>query len=231
MNKTKFRNHIFIAGCARSGTTALTRILNSHDDIYLSTEKFNSIFLNEPNKFDKSIFKLESFNKSIVDSQKSRENLKYIGDKFPGYYRNYKLLFEKFPKAHVLFLFRNIFDVAQSYKARKLDEKNKWEKGVGRAITEWNISLENTIDSINNGQNISALCYEDILFNPSSKLENILKIKRNPKFYSNYKKMTVYASKLELNKTNILTSREKIKILSTAKFDLYKTLLTITKSY
>ncbi|NNE74056.1 MAG: hypothetical protein HKN26_10355, partial [Acidimicrobiales bacterium] len=37
------RNFLFVAGCARSGTTALTNLLNQHADLAISIERFNRI--------------------------------------------------------------------------------------------------------------------------------------------------------------------------------------------
>ena len=232
MNKTTQPSYLFIAGCARSGTTALTRLLNSHEQVYISTENFNFLFRSKNIDFNKNLFKQPQYLGGLIKQGKSMGTLNYIGDKFPGYYLDYNYLIDKFIDAKILFIFRNIFDVAQSYKARKIDPENDWGKGVGRAINEWNMSMINTIKQIENGTNISVVCYEDIFTNPSTKLIDLLNLDPSDQFMKNYKKTTVISRRLSDNRTNILSNQEKYKIMKMARFDLYKTLLDIeSKQY
>ena len=165
---------LFVAGCARSGTTALTRLLNSHEDVFVGTELFRTEFSKNSEVFSKSLFFSNKFQTKLKEASKSLTSMQYLGDKFPSYYTNYDLLFDRFDKVKVVFIFRNIFDVAQSYKARKIHPTNPWKKGVRRAIKEWNKSLEISIEHINSGKNIYPVCYETILFKSTSLLEKYL---------------------------------------------------------
>lgn len=219
---------MFIAGCARSGTTALTRLLNSHEDIFIGTEVFRAEFSAESSRFGRELILTERFQSKLAEKKESPTSLQYIGDKFPSYYNNYDLIFSRFNNVKVIFIFRNIFDVAQSYKARKIHPTNPWNKGVRRAIKEWNTSLSNTLDHINTGQDINPVCYETILFKPTNKLESILNFKESKQFQNYYKKVTRDAFKIEEKRLNILDHKEKLWIMRNARFDLYNKLFEIS---
>ena len=215
---------LFVAGCARSGTTALTRLLNSHPDIFVGTELFRSEFSKESDEFTQNLLWTERYRAKVTDKKGAHNNLHYHGDKFPGYYNNYDFLFDRFSEAKVLFIFRNIFDVAQSYKARKIHPTNPWKKGVRRAVKEWNDSLKLTIDHISIGRNITPLCYEQILFKPSNVFYDILELNASEKFDSYYRKTIRNAAILDSKRVNILDSDEKLWIIRNSRFDLYNRL-------
>ena len=216
MSDTK-QNYLFVSGCARSGTTALTRLLNSHPEIEITVEKFGHIFQNKP----------DQFSSKLVDTNTEK---KYTGDKFPGYYKDFPLIFKNFPNAKMLFIYRNIFDVAQSYKARKLDDLNDWDKGPKRAVTEWNQSIRLAIIGLKNSRNIVPLCYEKVMFNNDNLIINKLNLQKSSEFDEKYNQIIKVGRKLNHNRRNILTNREKLWIMENARFDLYRKLNKITMS-
>lgn len=225
-NSNNFLNCLFIAGCARSGTTALTRLLNSHPDIFVGTELFRTEFSSQSDLFNKDLFHGDRYQGKLAEMKESTSTLRYIGDKFPAYYRNYDFLFSRFDKAKIIFIVRNIFDVAQSYKARKIHPTNPWKKGVRRAVKEWNESLESTLIQLKKGRNIEVVCYENILFKPDHQLLNDLGLRADKSFDKSYKKIANNAKKLDAKRVNILDHNEKLTIMENARFDLYKELLT-----
>jgi hypothetical protein len=212
---------LFIAGCARSGTTALTRLLNSHEDIFIGTELFRSEFTKKTDEFNKDLFGTTRYQSKLAEVKESPTTLQHVGDKFPSYYSDYDLLFDRFDQVKVLFIFRNIFDVAQSYKARKIHPTNPWNKGVKRAVKEWNSSLELSLQHIKSGKNIIPLCYENVLFKPDQNLKRILNLPQSKQYNMYYKKSTRNAAKIESQRTNILDNKEKLVIMRQARFDLY----------
>lgn len=226
MSKLKY---LFISGCARSGTTALTRLLNGHPHIFLGTELFRKEFNDRSDSFGPKLVSSKKYQDKVLEKNSNPNNIRIIGDKFPSYYKDYEFIFSRFTETKVLFIFRNIFDVAQSYKARKIHPTNPWKKGVKRAVTEWNSSLENTLEFIKKGYDIQPLCYEKILFNPSNKLENILALNNDTAFRKGYKKIARDGSKIEEKKINILNSDDKHYIMKEAKFNLYKKILRIAE--
>lgn len=215
---------LFICGCARSGTTALTRLLNSHEDIFIATECFKSEFTKPEAKFTNDIFNKEKFLAQCQRQKSGKNNFKYIGDKFPGYYRDFDQLVETFPNSKIIFILRNIFDVAQSYKVRKMHEKNPWTKGAKRAVKEWNESIENALHFIDGNSKYLGLIYEQILYRDKGELLEFLQLESCPSFQKHYKKVMKDARILESKRVNVLSHIEKLWILNNARFDLYKEL-------
>lgn len=150
------RQFLFICGCARSGTTALTVLLNHHPQIALGIERF--IHLTLDRKMSAALFEPARFARiepgdtyyTEIGPQ-SRElkvpekfpGARIVGDKVPRYFDFYDDMQRVFPKAKYLFIARDIHDVAASYKRRLL--VGKWDRDVARAIREWNRAVRNTI--------------------------------------------------------------------------------------
>jgi len=154
------KNILLIAGCARSGTSAFTRWIVSTNICAIGMERYGEYWwknLKLPdNAFEKNIF-FEGIENH--PHKKFNEPLKniwdkavYVGDKIPSFWKNIKGLFEQFPQAKLIFLIRDPFSVARSYKIRAFNKEDKnW--GLKRdaifAIEEWNQSVKNIIDFIN----------------------------------------------------------------------------------
>jgi len=217
------KNILLISGCARSGTTAFTRLLNAHPHINITVEKYQSEFRAD----DKSFTKVK-FENDIVEKKKPA-NIVFIGDKVPGYYKDYNKIFTAFPDARVLFLFRNIFDVSQSYKRRQEHETNQWSKGVRMAVKDWNESLENTLKCIEANGKVLPLVYENVFFKQSKQLIGGLKLKKNKTFDTFYKRSIKIARNKEKKREYNLKQKEKLWILNNANFDAYRKLFKIYK--
>jgi len=89
-------------------------------------------------------------------------NARWVGDKIPTLFRTLPKLFDSFPvEARVLFIFRNIFDVAASYKARKNNDSDNWSKGVPDAIADWTDAIRSFRTS-HHQDKIIPIIYEDL---------------------------------------------------------------------
>lgn len=210
---------LFICGCARSGTTALTRLFNAHPQINITIEKYQVDF-----------FMDTSFESLVFDRTAKDENLPVIwaGDKVPSFYKDYGKLFNAYPDSKVLFIFRNIFDVAESYKARQDNDKEPWNKGVRRAVEEWNTSLVNTLEFIDKDFSIIPVVYEKIFFRSLNLLKHFPELVPHENF-SNVQKKTIHdAKKISSKKVHILTPKEKLYILNNADFNSYKKLFKLS---
>jgi len=87
-----------------------------------------------------------------------------VGDKIPRLYRDYDMLFTNFPNCKVIFIYRNLFDVADSWD-RRVEGGVHWsaKRDWRAAIKEWNYSLRSTVGFL--GKNsILPISYEDLFF-------------------------------------------------------------------
>lgn len=149
------KKYLFICGCPRSGTTALWNLVASHKDCVIGVERYGNRFFDKgflsKNHFEKTRFfdnqpgdtfypDLANFNNYYIEAEKRFDEAAIVGDKIPLLFNYYNRLHESFPKATVLMIFRNIFDVAASYSHRASDESDAtWndDKGVASAISDW----------------------------------------------------------------------------------------------
>lgn len=171
--------YLFIAGCARSGTSALAHMIGSNDKIVMGMERFGHLvspddFRLTPAHFEKNRFfdvqsgdtfyqdfeRFHRFDKNIRDKFGFAT---YFGDKRPDLYESYDQLYEAFPSAKVLFIYRDVKEVASSYQDRVLKGED-WPayKNYERAVSEWNRSLYLTREAINKGFDIKVVDYESV---------------------------------------------------------------------
>ena len=137
--------HLFIFGPPRSGTTALARVINSHERIAIGMERYKLI-MNKKNidQFTPDLFdehKLFDFSDGHTnmsptssaamkryydDMQAKYDNLSYIGDKVPSAFRVAKEIHERFPNTKCVFIIRDIFETACSWQARAERKSDSW---------------------------------------------------------------------------------------------------------
>lgn len=157
---------LFVAGCARSGTSALTRMLASSPHIIVSAERYNLLtrpgdFTLTPAHFERERFfdvregdtHYRDFESVYAGETQGRfdhfDAARFVGDKKPAYYLVYDELLQAFPGARVVFIYREPVAVASSYQAR-LVQGVRWRPRADfqMAVTEWNESLERTAAAI-----------------------------------------------------------------------------------
>lgn len=166
MSEAVVPTHLFVAGCPRSGTTALTRLLNLHPDIVIGLERYKTLFsrsyevspaLFHEDRFfdfrkDDTTFAPGSERRSeeataFYDKARSKfPTAKFIGDKYPQFFRFYDRLFRKLPNARVIFIVRDPLYVAQSWQRRSEDSSGWPERNdARRAVQYWNDALAYTL--------------------------------------------------------------------------------------
>jgi len=233
--------HLFICGCPRSGTTALWTVISSHIKVAIGVEryldkvypKFNLIqqdflkerFLNLKNSNgETNLFSNHAYYKAL---EPRYNECTYYGDKIPFLYENFEEFFKTFPNANVLFIIRNLYDVAQSYKVRYLDNEDSWNRDVKTAVRDWNRANDKAIAAIKNKRKLKIIEYEKFFFN-SSKLNIILDdlyLSVTEEMEHKYKNMMILAQKYQKERMNILESSEKLYIQKNLNYNRYKILL------
>lgn len=178
------RRKLFVGGCPRSGTSALWRLLSSHPSIAIGLERYIDRVIPEfqlgESYFDKErFFTLEEGDTHFPDLENGRPGKYYkelkdryddcqlFGDKIPMLSKRYSEIFSTFPNAAVLYIFRDIHDVTNSYDLRFNGNhafEVKWEKDWQQAISDWNFSLSETLKYINKGYRIIFVNYRDIYY-------------------------------------------------------------------
>jgi hypothetical protein len=173
------KKFLFVAGCPRSGTSALARLLSFSKDIVIGMERFGHLetkgdFLLTKSHFSERRFfdlqpgdtfydDFESMHGFDPEIRKKYRDCVYIGDKRPELYEYYDDLFSVFPSAVVYFIYRDVKEVASSYRGRALKGVH-WPKtkDVKSAVRDWNRSMWRTSNGIEKGFNIKCLNYESI---------------------------------------------------------------------
>jgi len=159
--------HLFIFGPPRSGTTALARVINSHERIGIGMERFKLIMNNKnidqftPDLFEaRKLFDFKDGHTNISPSNSAAmkryyddmlakyDNLIYIGDKVPSAFRVAKQIHERFPKTKCVFIIRDIFETACSWQARAEREHDSWpaSRTATHAVKPWNVCLKIFLD-------------------------------------------------------------------------------------
>ena len=236
--------YLFICGCPRSGTTALWDLIAAHEKVAMGVERFmskiNPEFQLTPSLFNKERF----FNVQPGDSHykelhpaeyyqdvASRWNqCKIVGDKIPTLFVRYPELYEAFPSARILFIYRNIFDVANSFMERKKNPNDSWSRDYQAAVKLWNTSLGATLKCIRKGYPILCLEYETLFFG-DYKLQDLLgfmDVETTNEFESKFRELRQVAQDKDDERVVKLTTNQKHYISKNANFNLYKRLIEAT---
>jgi Sulfotransferase family len=180
--KKMHQKYLFICGCPRSGTTALVRLLNSHNSLAIGMERYkyyassknisrinqeafkSDTFLNL--QADQTNINWKYFYDELIDKYQSR--VKYLGDKYPHYYRFYQQINQNLGNVKWIFIIRDVVSIANSYNARAADPNDQWSKEANfkRAVEHWNESLVSTWKYQKNNPNPQLfVCEYERLFN------------------------------------------------------------------
>ncbi len=171
-----------MGGCPRSGTTALTRLLNRHSDVLIGNERYYRVI--ERGELTPAHFEMDRF-LSIepgdthdeppgmdegpnphwvgVDPGGKVEAARMIGDKYPPIFRAYPMLAERFADAHIVYVLRNPVSVAESYQGRADDVADRWPFDHRRAVDDWNRSVRATAEALADGMRITVVAYETMM--------------------------------------------------------------------
>lgn len=245
MSKKKY---LFICGAPRSGTTALWRLLVSDKRIVLGVERYGNLFFKKNltkdlfeydrfsilNNGDTFYSNLESFNPYYKDMENKFLNAEFVGDKIPLLYQCLDGLFEEIPDAKVIFMVRNIFDVAASYEARADNEQDlDWrrDRRTNEAIKDWSLSLRKIRDYGDN-ENILTIIYEDF-YKSESQLERLLRflgLEASSDLLGQYEFLCKRSLVLEEQRKRALNEESVMKICSEAPFGLYREVLKLSRN-
>lgn len=185
------KKYLFVCGCPRSGTSALWRLLVSHPDVVMGIERFTNLATKNwslsPAHFEKDRFmdiqENDTFYSSI-NNFSSRSGIpalfnsfpekigkcKYVGDKLPYLYNRLDGLCEAFPGAHVVYILRNISDVAVSFENRLRDTNDVWKQSAADAVRHWGSSIRKIMNAPE-GLNVHVVIYEDLFGDSSNQAE------------------------------------------------------------
>lgn len=235
----KSKKYLFVCGCPRSGTTALWRFLSGDQRIRIGVERYGNKFFSKhfisPEDFEKSRFfnlqegdtfysDLVAFNAYYAEANIGYDDAVYFGDKIPKLYQFFDKLLVNFPESKIIFIVRNIFDVAASYKARALDPEDNWSSGVSEAIEDWNMSLR---CAQNYKGDIIIVDYERFFFEKSevSKIYDFLKLNLTKVVSEDFRNIHTRSQQLEATRTRDLSALEVKEICKKADFGRYRQLL------
>lgn len=159
---------LFVAGSPRSGTTGLADYLNQHEQILLCRERYKY----GPRKVTPELFTFERIldygeretniprqhHEELLES-KDPAKLKWIGDKYPTYVKQLKILAKNNPGAHFIVPYRPVEEVAESFQARADDPEDQWpaENGFELGVQLWNSALRHTRDYVESTRNTRLL--------------------------------------------------------------------------
>lgn len=195
------QQYLFVCGCPRSGTTALVRLLNSHESFAIGMERYK-YYANQKNisKINKRSFKSDVFF-NLKDNQtninwkyfydelidKYQYGVKYLGDKYPHYYRFYNQINKNLGDVKWIFIVRDATSIAKSYNARAADPNDRWSQKADfrKAVDHWNESLVETWKYQKNNPNPNLfVCEYERLFSYDIdyliSLLNFLEVKLDP---------------------------------------------------
>lgn len=241
--------YLFIVGCPRSGTTAMWELLTSSSEIVLGVERYAHRvfppFSLKPNLFEKERFlslkngdtfygNLVGFNSYYSNCPKYFPSAKYVGDKIPKLYEYFDDFIKNFPKAKIIFMFRNIFDVAASYKARAEDvNDDTWDRysGVKKALEDWEYSIASYHQN-KSKLKILPVCYESLFYKKEGldKISSFIGIDSS-ELEDKYQNLLVRGNQLEGFRSRDLTVEEVFSISMKAPFWEYRKVMNIWRNF
>ncbi|MEM8721968.1 MAG: sulfotransferase [Cyanobacteria bacterium P01_G01_bin.39] len=177
------KNYLFAIGNARSGTTALGKLLNYSSEICLGIERYsNDDDISASSFTKKSFFDSESKNYQVrphfYEKIKDKfKNARYLGDKRPKFTQSWKNTWLNLPQAKIVYIFRNIYDVACSYNTRAanaiLGKDDSWssKRDFSQAVRDWNEGLQE-FQNLADFYDVYCVKYEDF-FVDQSKMKHL----------------------------------------------------------
>jgi len=168
-----------------------------------------------------------------ADLKPRYEECEWLGDKVPILYKNYDGLFYRFPNVHVVYVLRDIYDIAESFETRLLDGEDNWDHDYKDAVTKWNESLIQTLKYKKKGKPIYCVDYKE-LFYAEYKLEKIfnpLGLEAFEELYTFYRNEKIFAQRLLDRRVPILSPDQKDYIKHNADFNACEELKCIKDSF
>lgn len=155
------KKHLLVSGVARSGTTALAELLNSHEAICVGIERFKFQFLLHHNH-SASLFERDRFfdfrpeDTNLSPTAKPHWQTAYdaiaqkwdtaevIGDKVPDMTAELPAFIAANPDFKYIYILRNLKDVGLSWQARANRTRDSWpsKKGFAAACESWSAQMQ-----------------------------------------------------------------------------------------
>lgn len=157
---------LFVSGCPRSGTTVMTTLLNWHDSVLVTQERYAPLLKFDAAAFGPGLFepaRMSEFRRGECGYTSFAAQREYSahyanpkdfsaigsypirGDKITHLYRNV----ERFEEPAwsgcdimLVHMIRKLDDVVSSYETRRLDAADAWREGIDAAIRDWTASVE-----------------------------------------------------------------------------------------
>jgi Sulfotransferase family len=177
---------------------------------------------------------LNEFNSYYTIARNFYASSQMVGDKIPLLYRMFDSLEEQFPSAKVIMMFRNIFDVAASYKVRAEDANDSsWDAklGVNKAIEDWGKSLA-AYNAYKDRLDILPIVYEDF-FASQGAIENVLNflgLEDGNRIRKRFSGLLKRAEQLEASRVRAMNLSEIFSISMDAPFDSYREIVKAARS-
>lgn len=188
---------MFIAGCPRSGTSALTELMSSLSNVALGMERYKFKYSRKNAIINKNDFNKDNFFAfSSEDTNIDNKSGKYVnyykdlaekydgcnvrGDKYPHIFSFYDKISKGFDSdLKFIFIYRELVDVASSFNVRASNENDKWplENDYRKAVELWNKSIEKTIDFKRKKPNSLFIVKYEEMFDPSFNLQQDISVK------------------------------------------------------
>lgn len=150
---------LFLAGLARSGTTALLHVLNAHPEVVVGMERYKRVVSGGIDRLSPELFTKERFfdfsdgetNQDPAEAlrwgvdyaalEPKFDDATYVGDKMTTV--RFDAVHERLPEARFVFIVRDIDQVASSWDRRAQDASDSWpERADARlSVERWNKSL------------------------------------------------------------------------------------------
>ncbi|WP_300406784.1 sulfotransferase [Nocardioides sp.] len=166
MTGTREHELLFVAGVARSGTTALRRILGNHPDIAVGMERYKRLWGERIGELGPEHFERDRFfdyrdgltnitpdvpwaQERLADLEAKWDTARYRGDKMTAI--RARKIWQRFPQARFVFIVRDISLVASSWERRAADASDTgWREGAGadRAVGAWNTAVRRVLDAV-----------------------------------------------------------------------------------
>jgi hypothetical protein len=245
----KEKQILFVCGCPRSGTTAMWRLLTASPEIVMGVERYGvRIFTKEcltADLFEYDRFfsltggdtfynDLESFSDYYIKARASYRGAPVVGDKIPKLYMRFHDIARAFPGAKIIFIFRNVFDVAASYKRRAEDKNDTtWrrDQGVAEAIKDWRSSLA-AFRHRPAELDVLPVCYEDIFMEGIGlqELMDFVGVENGLQVQERFKNLRARSDQLETQRDRRLTGSELMQICADAPFGAYREVLEAART-
>lgn len=193
----------------------------------LDHDKLKSRILNQSSKADFAEFCLIPYN--LYADQNGKSDIRYIGDKNPGYTLRLNTLLELYPSSKVIIMVRDPRDNISSYSKVNFDMNNP----VSLAV-RWNFymkKIKNIIEAY--GSRVKVFKFEDLILKPEDTLRDIcnhLEVEFEIKmmtFYENPKNVLEWNKKI----TNPFDPSATYKWLETQDSAVNKKITGICKKY